>query len=177
MSGTDVAYGATGSAHVQMAMPLRLRVCDAVSGTDSRYAATRREGVGRCESKVCYAICLRVCYAMSSTGIPALSPYALATRCPVLSCRMCAYPTRCPVLTSGILLPATWGSAVTWERERRTLGEARGLVVCVCVGHTGPWPRGGTRDGLDLGGARDVTSGRQRFTVAGEAVLRRDVGA
>eukprot|EP00961_Rhodomonas_salina_P173034 2333097-Rhodomonas_salina.1 len=58
-----------------------LRACYASSGTELAYAATSPSDYAVLGQP--YAICLRVCYAMSSTLI---SAYAHAMGCPVLTC-------------------------------------------------------------------------------------------
>eukprot|EP00961_Rhodomonas_salina_P194261 2623263-Rhodomonas_salina.1 len=76
VSGTDIAYGA-----------IRLSACYAVSSTEIACGARGvRAGQGSSSLLWC-AICLRACYAVSGTDVVygALSAYALATRCPVLT--------------------------------------------------------------------------------------------
>eukprot|EP00961_Rhodomonas_salina_P295575 3935586-Rhodomonas_salina.1 len=74
MSGNDIAYDGG----------ISLRICYVMPGTDMAYAP-------RCLLQYCpgtsATILLRACYAMSGTDLAyaAISAYALATRCPVLT--------------------------------------------------------------------------------------------
>eukprot|EP00961_Rhodomonas_salina_P304821 3941738-Rhodomonas_salina.1 len=92
IGGTDAAYGATAGARIvnaeegrmtrgQVATPIRLRACSAMSGTHIAY--------GVCLPTPCAVlrerIRLRACYAMSGTGIAyGVSAYAGAGRRAIL---------------------------------------------------------------------------------------------
>eukprot|EP00961_Rhodomonas_salina_P194768 2629986-Rhodomonas_salina.2 len=146
MSGTDIAYAATGrqvrvrsdgrardQRHFPSAYALATR-CPVLTWRDQTHF---RLCSVRCHHKetewetainhFSYAISLSVCYAMSGTdtGYDVLSPYACAARCPVLTLRMLLAPlpayaraTPCQVLTTPYaVLP---GASKTRSRGQRS---------------------------------------------------------